>query len=282
MASFEDLSKTVSEIRNDVVCLVCEVPARPGKRQWHRCLNLHQICQDCKEKKEKCSCGQPISLKYCKQTEKLLNVEGLKFKCVNTKNGCQEAFAENGLKDHEPECIYRQVPCLYSLFGRCDYKPAFHNVIQHFESQQCTKEEIPVQDLSKIVMEKDLMYRVSKCTFDNQTFLICHKFAHKTEYKWVYIIGSPSEAKHYAYTLKLIGKETKISFEGKVAAIDEPFGTLLESGKCFGIPRALFRSQFLNAGGWYDYSLEIRNLKEEVKDENYESGISDNDEDSKL
>ena len=33
--------------------------------------------------------------------------------------------------------------------------------------------------------------------------------------------------------------------------------------------------------GKYKHSLEIRNLKEEVKDENYESGISDNDEDVK-
>ena len=30
-----------------------------------------------------------------------------------------------------------------------------------------------------------------------------------------------------------------------------------------------------------EYLLEIWNLKEEVKDENYEFGISDNDEDSK-
>ena len=36
----------------------------------------------------------------------------------------------------------------------------------------------------------------------------------------------------------------------------------------------------LNESRKFEYSLEIRNLKEEAKDENYESGISDNDEDS--
>ena len=43
----------------------------------------------------------------------------------------------------------------------------------------------------------------------------------------------------------------------------------------------MFVAQFLDEENAYEYSLEIRNLKEEAKDENYESGISDNDEDSK-
>ena len=70
-------------------------------------------------------------------------------------------------------------------------------------------------------------------------------------------------------------------FEGKVASIDESFDTLYEAGKCFAIPRKVFMAQFVNEDREFKYSLEIRNLKEEVKDENYESGISDNDEDSK-
>ena len=40
-------------------------------------------------------------------------------------------------------------------------------------------------------------------------------------------------------------------------------------------------AQFVDENRKFEYSLEIRNLKEEVKDENYESGISDDDEDSK-
>ena len=108
MASFlEDCSKTVTEIRNDIVCQICGDPARPGKRQWYRCMKLHQICQDCKEKNDKCSCGDPISTEFCKQTEKLLGVNGLKFNCVNAKNGCKEAFVENALDEHESECIFK-------------------------------------------------------------------------------------------------------------------------------------------------------------------------------
>ena len=115
MASFfEKCGKTVTETRNKLVCHECKGHARPGERRWYRCLNLHQICQDCKEKKKKCSCGDPILTEYCRQTEKLLSVMGLKFKCVNAKNGCQETFLENALEGHEFECIFRQVPCPYN------------------------------------------------------------------------------------------------------------------------------------------------------------------------
>ena len=40
-------------------------------------------------------------------------------------------------------------------------------------------------------------------------------------------------------------------------------------------------TQFVDEEDTFEYSFEIRNDKEEVKDENYECGISDNDEDSK-
>ena len=281
MASFEDLNKTVTGMRNALVCRVCENPARPGKRQWYRCLKLHQICQDCKEKTE-CICGQPISLESCMIIEQLLSVEGLKFNCINTKNGCEEAFVENALKDHESECIYREVPCLYgkcSQHGQCRYKPSFYYVIQHYEELH---NKVSFQDLSKLCTVKDcLSWDPFKCTFNNQTFVFCQKYYEKVEYKWVYILGSLNEAKHYSYTLKLIGKETETYFKGKVAAVDEPFETLLNAGKCLAIPSTVFAAQFLDEDEEFKYSLEIRNLKEEVKDENYESGISDNDEDSK-
>ena len=66
-----------------------------------------------------------------------------------------------------------------------------------------------------------------------------------------------------------------------MAAIDESFDDLSKAGKCFAIPVKTFSSQFVNEDKLYEYSLDIRNLKEDAMDENYESGISDNDEDSK-
>ena len=291
MASvLEDCSKTVGGIRNDLICQVCEGHARPGERRWYRCMNLHQICRDCQGKEENCSCGQPISLEYCKIIEQLLSVEGMKFNCINAKNGCQETFFENGLGNHESECIFRQVSCLGNALWKtgCNNEIIFRDVIQHYENQHLkTRKPLVSIDVSKIeqirlnelgLSGRDCFRDPSMIILNNQTFLLNEKTIDKLIYKWVYILGSPSEAKHYSYTLKLAGKETEITFKGKVASIDESFDTLFEAGKCFAIPHKALIAQLVDEDKKYEYSLEIRNLKEEVKDENYESGISDNDE----
>merc|ERR1711862_173851 len=94
---------------------------------------------------------------------------------------------------------------------------------------------------------------------------------------WVHIIGTPNEAKHFSYTLKYLGENTTITFEGKVAAIDDTFEAIYDAGKYFAYPYWSFKSQFEDENRVFKVSLKIRNLKEEVKDENYESGISEDD-----
>ena len=290
MASYLGDSSKTSEIRSDLVCQMCE---RPGKKRWFRCLNLHQICPDCK-RKEQCCCGQPISTKYDKTYEKTLNALGMKYNCGNTKNGCQEVLTETALEDHEAECIYRLVPCilknaLWVSYKKCNGKVTFRDVIQHYEDhEKVTLEEWEELDL-KIkhpITWPDLSGRncyedPMKITLNNQTFLLAEKTEDKLVYIWIYILGSPKDAKHFSFTLNFYGKNAEFSFKGKVAAIDECFDTLSKAGKCFTYPHKSFLDQLLNEENKFEYSLEIRNLKEEAKDENYESGISDNDEDSK-
>ena len=215
-------------------------------------------------------------------TEKLLSIDGMKYNCINTKNGCKEVRDENALEDHEPECIYRLVPCLYNLFTHgCDCeKVTFQEVIQHYEKEE--NQKLISSGLKvKISLGWYCYYHPVKFNFNNQTFLLLAKTEDKVVYWWVSILGSPTEAKHFSYTLKMFGPKTTNTFEGPVAAIDESFATLSKGGKCFATPRKIFIAQVLDENSKFEYSLEIRNLKEEVKDENYESGISDNDEDSK-
>ena len=295
MASFlENSSKALTEIRNELVCQICKGHARPGKKHWYRCWDLHPICQDCKFKlkNKKCSCGSRISKEFCRMTEKLLNVVGMKYNCVNTKNGCQEVHDENALEDHESECIYRVVPCLrnsYDMKCECDGKVPFQEVIQHYEAKQdltLVSRDLKVKYTDDwhdefSLSDEDGFQFPEKFTSNNRTFLLLGKTEYKVVYRWVSILGSPNEAKHFSYTLKLFGPKTTITFEGSVAAIDESFDTLYAAGKCFATPHKAFIGQLLDEEKKHKYSLEIRNLKEEVKDENYESGISDNDEDSK-
>ena len=290
MASFlGESSKTVTEIRSDLVCQMCK---RPGKKRWYRCMELHYVCEECKMKNKKCSCDEPISKKYDKNTEKLLNVVGMKYNCSNTKNGCQEVLAETALEDHESECIYRTVPspCLSKIrLNECSGKVTFREVIQHYENH----EKVALKELNLKIKHRiwkneiglsggDSYYHPIKFTLNNQTFLLAVQTADNVVYMWVYILGSPKDAKHFSFTLNILGKNAELSFKGKVAAIDESFDTLsISAGKCFAFPHKMFVAQFLDEENAYEYSLEIRNLKEEAKDENYESGVSDIDEDSK-
>ena len=275
MASFlGDSNKTMTEIRSDLVCQMCE---RPGKKRWFRCLNLHQICPDCK-RKEQCCCGQPFSNKYEKTTEKMLNAVGMKYNCANAKNGCQEVLAESALDDHVSECIYRSVPCLKNNLSppshrkKCREKVTFREVIQHYEKHKKAKlEELDLKIKHTKIWSQELSLSGRNCywdpvkfTLNNQTFLLAEKTEDKVVYMWIYILGSPKDAKHFSFTLNFYGKNAALSFKGKVAAIDESFETLSKAGKCFAYDHKSFLAQVLDEENKYEYSLEIRNLKEEA------------------
>jgi len=282
MASNHSLE--VAELRSKIVCQICETTARPGKTKWYRCSNMHQICQDCHGKR-KCSCEEPISKIHCEWTEEFLekvNRLKLKLNCKNAKNGCKEAFDENALEEHESECVYRLVPCMNSSLG-CKEKVIFQNVIQHFEKEHATlipmdnnsKKEAPY--ISNVKIDLNGKHFILKCFFTSQNSSShCTLYDCGSSVQWVYFIGSPDEAKHFSFTLKFFGPNSTNVYTGKVTSIDEfeSYETLLASGKVCTFDLQDFK-QFLNEDRKYEYSLEIRNLKEEAKDENVDSGASD-------
>ena len=246
-------------------------------------MKFHPICQECKAKAEKCSCGKLISEEYCKMTEKWLNVKDLKFNCANAKRGCKEVLGDNALEEHELECIYRLVLCPLNAMAnvtKCKAKVTFQNVIQHFEKQHIKLIDLePTQELTEGMTGKNAFFIPKKISVNNRMFLLCGKTECSIMYRWVYLLGSPIEAKQFSYTLKFHGRDATATFEGKVAAIDESFEEL--TGKYFTMAHKNFKALFVDENGKWERLLEIRNLKEEVKDENYESGVSDNDEDDK-
>ena len=280
----------VAELRGKIVCQICETPARPGKTKWYRCLNLHYICHDCKMGRGgeigvhplallvrsnlvvNCSCLRPISKNHCEWTEEFLKkIKGLKTNCKNAKNGCKEAFDENALEEHESECAYRFVPCIDRSLG-CKEKVIFKNVIHHYERKH--RALIPMDNNSK---RKASKISLAKIDLNGKHFILKSIASYKknSSVQWVYLIGSPNEAKHFSFTLKFFGPNSTNVYRGKVASIDESYETLFASGKVCTFELQTFANQFKNEDGKYEYSLEIRNLKEEVKDENVDSGASD-------
>ena len=95
---------------------------------------------------------------------------------------------------------------------------------------------------------------------------------------WVIFMGSSDEAENYSSSISIenkIGKKfNKFNFTGSVHTIDEKADDIIASGSLLsiGIDTA---QRSLNKDKELKFKITIRNLKEEAKDEDIESGISD-------
>ena len=99
-------------------------------------------------------------------------------------------------------------------------------------------------------------------------------------YHWIHFLGSPTEAEKYAYTLEykdVTNSVRNMTYTGKVVSVDESRKTIQENYNCFSVAYGFFKAHFIDTDRKFKYSLKIRNLKEEAKDENVESGISDDE-----
>ena len=87
------------------------------------------------------------------------------------------------------------------------------------------------------------------------------------------------EAKNYYYTLEFHGIDPKCRslYSAQVISIDESRDSIKQTYKHFGMDYCVFKSQFVDENRGYKISIGIRNEKEEVKDDNVESGISDDE-----
>ena len=89
----------------------------------------------------------------------------------------------------------------------------------------------------------------------------------------IYLLGSAVQAKNYSYCLSMTDKagEQRFDFQGKVFTLDK--GDPVE-GSVFIIETKAAK-EFCDEKSKFDVNITIRNLKEEAKDDDVESGVSD-------
>ena len=273
------LNKTVTERRNNLICEICGSRNKAVKKVWCPCgFCQDQICLNCESERKKCPrCEVPQSANHCEMIENFKYfLKTYEFFCVNKENGCQEKLSSltwslasrAALKNHEKECIYRSVPCIFSTFDDkydCEAEVTFQNVIRHYEEEHVNwklKNQVLMAKNHLILNERSTFSHPITFSLNNQTFLLVQKTSNQITYYWVYLLGSPEEAKDLSYILRFFGKDSDIVFRGKVAAIDETFETIDEAGKCFTIPHKTFMNQFVDESRKCEYSLSILNLGE--------------------
>ena len=225
--------------------------------------------------------------RHCGMTEELLKAKSMLFKCMNTSRGCQEIKGEEAMIAHEAECIYRLVLCPDL---QCQKKVSFHELPEHIEEDKdIVKIESSNLKIVKVKSDYFAQYPIDcdrlditpyKFVFGDRVFLLNGQvMKRQTFYLWVQMVGSKSEAKKYNYTLELHGIDPNIkaiSF-GQVVSIDETVEEIQEAKEYFGIDFEMFKAKFVDEDRYFEFSISIKNMKEEAKDDNEESGISDDE-----
>ena len=119
--------------------------------------------------------------------------------------------------------------------------------------------------------------------FDGKVFFVVGLVKNNFFYQWIQVLGSAHEAKNYSYTVVYKGQKnsstpTLSQADQPMLSIDETANSIIENGKCLGICLKYFKKNFLDEISRFHFDVKIRNMKEEFKDENVESGVSDTDE----
>merc|ERR1712098_198320 len=94
-------------------------------------------------------------------------------------------------------------------------------------------------------------------------------------YVWIYIADSPHNANNYDCTISIENGKKKITVEGlRVYPLDCHSDDIINEDECFLVKCSVAR-QFCDQNGDLDVEIKIRNLKEEAKDDDDESGLED-------
>ena len=113
---------------------------------------------------------------------------------------------------------------------------------------------------------------------DDANFFTSAKIVKERFWFWLTFMGSSDEAENYSSSISIenkVGKKfDKFNFTGSVHTLDEKAHDIIGSGSLLsiGINEA---KRLLTEEKELQVEITIRNLKEEAKDEDIESGVSD-------
>ena len=273
----------LKDFRALLICRICNV-SNTHHIDWYRCAHLHPICELCRWN-NRCSCGQEILKAHDKLVKSILSNKNMPYQCNNKIRGCRETLPEANLKDHEDnECIYRPVNC-----PNCQSRMAFNAIVDHYQinhpwnTEFTTNEakETKLKIVGNYVANACMTYEPFKFELYGKVFIATGKLSHGKFQFWIYLIGTREEAKHFSFSIQMEGQcsemPTQFQYNGPVSSIDDTTCSYARLGVTLGLD--MFRCQFMDQNNETSFSLKIRNLKAEaqVKDENVESGVSDNE-----
>ena len=116
-----------------------------------------------------------------------------------------------------------------------------------------------------------------KFTAFNKTFFEVGIMRNNLIYKWIYVLALPHEAKKFQVhvTIKNAMGETVNDYHEQARSMVEYHDLIIEDERCFSLGIKKAKRYAMKDTNQVDYTVTIRNLKDEAKDEDEESGIDD-------
>merc|ERR1712062_518973 len=199
--------------------------------------------------------------------------------CKYKSYGCQEILMKEDMINHEQGCVYRPIFCPYlTCCQHSTYPRLMEHVTQVHKGLDVIEQKkfiIINSKMGALYSQKLATTRISAFDF---TFFEVGTITNQFMFKWIYILGDPDVAKNFYYHVKIKNASgVELIFNDQVRSLSEYYADITGSFKAFFIPLGRVK-EFLDDNSQMVFEYQIRNKKDEAKDDNEESGISDDDE----
>jgi hypothetical protein len=185
------------------------------------------------------------------------------------------------LEVHEVDCVYRNINCPFldcnaedvSFIGLGDHLEANHGDLKKIGKSR-SNDFIPWWDEDAYV--HGVVWIPQELGFRNRSFFTeVQRDDEIWNWKfWIYFLGTPEEAVHYSFRIKITGLNNKeFMFKGDVYSLDETKKALMDNKDMVHV----YDSQVQVIDGKINFEITLYSDKEEIKNEDVESGISDVD-----
>ena len=279
MEYFEAMKTNLIKLLPHLTCFKCKsIPsAEFSNKKSFKCLNSydsHLLCELCKGN---CPCGHQINPNPCSLVSSLVNM--LPFYCKNKENGCEEILFEEEMKAHVSRCIFELVTCINF---DCEEEMPFKDFFDHIALPDCSfKPEI--NNRAELTLDDNdgngMLWYPDQMLENPLNELLFYSFLMIEEdiiFTWIYFLGFKEDAERFTYSVK-IDKNSKrsMNFRCPVKSIFESPLDIIKKREAFMIGLTIGK-KLCNEQGILNLDFKIFDEKEEAKDDDNDSAISEN------
>jgi hypothetical protein len=250
-----DVNCFIDEVINNTN-MSMQVASQNGRRKLTSC---HEMTNTCHE-----------------MTTRRRSLKELLTKCKFTHNGCLVLNILKELEVHEIDCVYRNITC---PFHNCKAKNVSfigldkHIVARHKDLRKIGKSKS--KDIIPLSIPKPAKWIPQELTFRNRSFFTEGVYGSQYFGFWIYFHGTPEEAGHYSYGLKITGGNgNELTYKSKVTSLDQTDMTAMD---LFFLSEV--QEKLLQVDGLIHFEITLYSDMEEIKNEDVETGISADDDD---